>query len=188
MNTELKPLTGGIIFSCIKRNRFKISAMRIVKAAYCILISGYILVASGCVGGRAVFTAPSVEKPVSYTDAVPASNGKFLSVSDRELVVVGSFETTVFKASTFLSYAPLWSRRKDLSEYLNAQLEEYGGDAIVHLKFETRPSYVGYITSLFGIGIILPGWNVTRLTGDVVKVNWKEVPKPGAAPPRSDAQ
>ncbi len=129
----------------------------------------FLVTLSGCAQVRGKIAADSVKAPVSLTCAVYDTSGKILTL-DRDLEVVGKFDTTTRFVSAFYGLAlPTWTW--DASDFLNQQLERYSGEAIVELRAETEEANGGETLLAFfsQAAPVVPIWIKVRLTGTVVR-------------------
>ena len=133
------------------------------------------MVLPGCSGASVRLTADHCRAPVSYSDAVPATDGKFYGVANGRLKVVHSFTVRIHRVSTFFGLIPLGRRTCDLSKFLNRQLERHDGDAIVHLRVEVQSGGLTGFASIPPLGAVLPGHVMCVVKGDVAVVTDRTV-------------
>jgi hypothetical protein len=88
-----------------------------------------------CAGGRHRLYFDSVDVPVSLSDSVPDQLGRPAPRSRQSFK--GRFEEEYVGWSTGWTFAAL--NRIDLSEDINARVEELGGNAVVRLRCQVDP-------------------------------------------------
>jgi hypothetical protein len=125
----------------------------------------------GCTGGKIVIKADKVNCPVSLTNGVYDQDFKLLS--QNNYTIVHSFQFTKHRWSICNAWIPL-SGNPNISEQLNKLVAQYGGDAIVNLKFATTENYFQVCSNVLIIsGFIIPGTVDVRISGDIVKLDKK---------------
>jgi hypothetical protein len=130
--------------------------------------------ATGCVaGGRVNIVAPEAKVPISLSRGVRDASGQLVPQEQKQ--VVGQFTYKTRGWSIGWSLVPLTPRR-NISEAVNAQVAQAGGDAIINLTTISQGCRLNY----FWPFIILPVWpgcTKIELVGDIIKVA-----PPAAAP------
>jgi hypothetical protein len=133
-----------------------------------------LLALSGCAGGAVNVVAPNSKVPVSMSRGVRDQDGDLVTPERKQRV--GVYQTKFTGYSLFYSLLPL-TPKKDISESINAQVAQAGGDAVVNLRVIGRGCGLNYVV-IFNILPIWPGCTRVQVEGDIIKV----LPKTEAAP------
>jgi len=129
-----------------------------------ILLCG--LVTSGCYGASTDVVAPTAKVPVSLSRAVHDANGSIVELGEREVVGTFSYDTTVWS----LAYgAADLHGTTDISEAINAQVGEQGGDAVTNLEITGKACGWGMVLG-FNLLPLWPGCEYIEVRGDIIRV------------------
>jgi hypothetical protein len=129
----------------------------------------------GCAGARSYVVAREASVPISMSDGLRGEDGKLLDKAQKH--VVGEFSYD-YRAWGMLWTAISFTGNKDISEEVDRQVKEAGGDAINNLEVRS-----GLCTwSIFTIVGVLPSCANVEIRGDIVKVS-RASPAPAAQNP-----
>lgn len=130
---------------------------------------------TGC-GVSSWVTAPEAKVPISMSNGLRDQQGELVPAASKQ--VVGEFKMD-YKACSMLWRIISFTGDKDISEEVNRQVTEAGGNAITNLSVESS----GTVWTLMTLIGIFPDCGNVRVGGKIVKVK-TEVP---AAPPAAAA-
>jgi hypothetical protein len=123
----------------------------------------------GCAGARSYVVAREALVPISMSDGLRGEDGKLLA--DGQKHVVGEFSYD-YRAWGMLWTAISFTGNKDISDAVNEQVKDAGGDAINNL--EVRSGNCGW--TLFTAVGLLPSCSNVEIRGDIVKVSSLSAP------------
>ena len=129
--------------------------------------------ATGCSGARSYVVARTASVPISMSDGLRGEDGKLLTPGQKH--VVGQFSYD-YRAWGMLWTAISFTGNKDISEEVDSQVKDAGGDAVNNL--EVNAGLCGW--SIFTIVGLLPDCSNVEIRGDIVKVTRLNPP---TAPP-----
>ena len=121
---------------------------------------------TGCAGGHCYVTARSVPQPVSCTPYVFDASGNIRQVQPREIV-----KHVVLKKNSWSMLwktVPLNGRKWDISNDLNARLQQTSGNAIVNVTVTARGCNFlqWYMAALIPI---IPSYVNVTVQGDIAR-------------------
>ena len=123
----------------------------------------------GCAGARSYVVAREALVPISMSDGLRGEDGKLLEKGQKHVVGEFSFD---YRAWGMLWTAISFTGNKDISDEVNAQVKDAGGDAINNL--EVRSGNCGW--TLFTVVGLLPSCSDVEIRGDIVKVSGLSTP------------
>lgn len=128
------------------------------------------LMAGGCAGGHSTLKFDETRYPVSLSPTVLGSDGQVLLPDGREVVGKLDLETKV--------YGMLWAAvpltpNKDISEKVNAAIEEAGGDAVVNLRVTSRQCGLNHAWVISTVPL-WPGCSRVFVQGDIIRERERE--------------
>lgn len=134
---------------------------------------------TGCAGGRCLVTARTIQPPVSFTSCVLDSDGEVRCAQQNE--VVRHFVLTKQNWSMFYTLLPLGQKEWDISQELNAKIQESAGNAAVNVTVQARGQpLLWYFGALVPI---IPAYVDVKVEGDIARFSdLKAVPPPPATP------
>ena len=135
--------------------------MRALAAVLCAALGAS---AVGCAGARSYVVAREASVPISMSDGLRGEDGKLLRSEQKH--VVGEFSYD-YRAWGMLWTAISFTGNKDISEEVDRQVKDAGGDAVNNL--EVRSGNCGW--TLFTIVGLLPSCSNVEIRGDIVKVS-----------------
>lgn len=132
--------------------------------------------ATGCAGARSHVIAPESQYPISMSDGVRDADGSLLL--DKQKRVVGGFQ------GDYMAWGWLWSLVSftgdhDISDEINEQVKQAGGDAIVNLAVRSEPC----LWNVFTLIGVVPDCAYVRVRGHIIKKVAVVAPPPPTAPP-----
>jgi hypothetical protein len=130
---------------------------------------GFALSCAGC-GVSSWVTAPEAKVPISMSNGLRDQNGVLVAASNKQ--EVGDFKMD-YKACSMLWRIVSFTGDKDISDEVNRQVSEAGGNAITHLSVESSGT-VWTIMTLIGI---FPDCGNVRIGGKIVKVTTPTAPR-----------
>lgn len=132
---------------------------------YLVAISTTVML-TGCItGGRTEVRFDNTAYPVSLSPAVYGSDGAVLA--DTERTVVGELNVNL-RAWSMVWGAVSLKRIRDVSEKINAQIQEANGQAVVNMKILARQCGGNYVVPLTMLPLY-PGCTKIKITGDIVR-------------------
>lgn len=105
----------------------------------------------GCAGGRGDVRFDSLEYPTSMSGYVYGPDGRALS--PKSLDVVAEFEHQVRFWGMLFSWVPL-NGNVDLSEEINRDVEQAGGEGVINLSVTSEGCPTNYVPALS----LIPMW------------------------------
>jgi len=131
---------------------------------------------TGCAGANYQFAADRARYPISFSPALPDGTGRILYLG-HELEPKGSFEFT--RTQIGFLYGAISSGPIDVSDQINAEVAQKGGEGVVALALRNQNCATNY---LFPLQILpfFPGCQIVTVTGTVIAVKGQQTP--AAAP------
>jgi len=123
-----------------------------------------LLLAAGCVGGKAHLRADHLSHPVSLSRSYVGSEGSVIGPDRQE--VVAPFTFVVRRWSLFWTLLPLSSRVVDLSDLLEERIRAAGGEAVVDLTLKVFEDPLSVLTLFVPV---VPSRVSVHVAGDVVR-------------------
>lgn len=120
----------------------------------------------GCSGARSHIKAQGAVYPVSFSPAIRNSDGSILMEDD--LTEVGDFDFTYTTRRMFWKIIPLSRNQFDLSDEINRQIREKGGEGIVNLNVTHSQNWWTAFASIITLGLA-PTSSDVELKGKIVK-------------------
>jgi len=132
--------------------------------------AGLLLAATttGCLGARTDVVAKDASVPVSLSRAVRGPSGSVVPLAKRH--VVGHFHEERTAWGMLYSAIP-FNPTTDISQAIDTQVTQSGGDAITRLEVTARSCTLSYFAFPFGILPFWPGCTNLEIDGDIVKVD-----------------
>jgi hypothetical protein len=145
------------------------------KSAVLALALGSALLSTGC-GVSSWVVAPDAKVPISMSNGLRDQQGELVPAADKQQV--GEFKMD-YKACSMLWRIISFTGDKDISEEVNRQVTEAGGNAITNLSVESS----GTVWTLMTLIGIFPDCGSVRVGGKIVKVKTEApaTPAPAAA-------
>jgi hypothetical protein len=126
-----------------------------------------ILLLTGGAGGRCLVTARKIEPPVSFTACVLDSEGQVRTATPNE--VVDHFVLTKQSWSMFYKLIPLGRVEWDVSQDLNAKIQQASGNAAVNVTVRAKGG--NPLLWYFGALVpIIPAFVDVTVEGDIVRL------------------
>lgn len=148
--------------------------MRKNKAPRCwVVLATFVALSLGCAGSRQRVEFATVNVPVSLSQSLLDQDGTI--VRPGTLETVGRFEGEFTGWSIFWTLVRL--NRIDVSEALNARVEELDGDGVIRLRCRLEPGGVGLWNYPVWINMlpVWPGAVKVTVDADVVRVRREAV-------------
>jgi len=120
---------------------------------------------TGCAGGHARLSFDQAAYPVSLSPTVPDSDGQILAPERFEVVGQLSIEAKAW--AILYSAVPLQGKR-DVSQEINTQVAERGGEGVVNLRIVSKQCKINHAWVINALPI-WPGCSDVTLTGDIVR-------------------
>lgn len=121
---------------------------------------------SGCAGSKSKIRADSSNFPVSFSPAIRNYDGNILM--EDEWKKVGSFNFKYKTMHMFWKIIPLSKTNYDISNEINKQVVDSGGEGVVNLNITNSQNWWTAFNSILSLGL-LPTYNNIEITGDIVK-------------------
>jgi hypothetical protein len=125
----------------------------------------------GCGGGKFLITAQDVDKPVSASRAILDPEGNILTCPEH-LEAIHHFNFSKSLNTMFWTNLAFNPKVQDISEPLNAELNQHNGDAVCNLMIRVSDRYC--FQNIFGIIPIVPTGAQANIEGDVVILKVEE--------------
>jgi hypothetical protein len=120
-----------------------------------------VLFATGCVGARSYVAAPDAKYPVSMSSAIRGPDGRVMRENETEKLATFKMDYTA--CSMLWTIIP-FTGTKDISNQVNRQIANKGGEAITNLSVESSAGAWNIMT-LLGV---LPDCGHVKVRGDIV--------------------
>ena len=126
----------------------------------------FFLVSCGLSGSRTTLVMRKAKYPVSMSRAVRDENGALVRL--KKIKRVGIFETE-FSAWSILYGSIPFSAKTDISEQINRQVENVGGDAVTNVLVTVNNCKINEVP-FFSLLPIWPGCLDAKVQGTIIKV------------------
>ncbi len=127
------------------------------------------MAATGCGGARSAIKADTSSYPISLSDGLRNADGSL--VSDDQVRSVGTFKASFTDWSALWMFVP-FRQTHDISDEVNAQVAQAGGNAINDLAITTSHCAWNNFTVLG----LLPDCAHVDLEGNILKVSPRKKP------------
>lgn len=121
---------------------------------------------AGCAGSRSSIVAWEASYPVSLSPMVRDPRGVVLGGDALEQV--GEFSFEYRSTHMFFTLIPLARTHHDLSQAIDEQVQQAGGEAVVDLSVTAHHNDWTYFCVLLGFGI-LPAYSDVTVSGRIVR-------------------
>ena len=145
------------------------------------LLLAFSLVAAGCAGARGNVRFDSLEYPASMSGYLYGPDDRTLS--PLSLQVVSEFEHGGRMWGVLYSWVPL-TRSLDVSDAINREIEQAGGEGVINLSVTTDGCAINYIPAL-SLLPIWPGCADVTVAGEIVRRKSSRPTRYPASPSRS---
>jgi hypothetical protein len=119
----------------------------------------------GCAGARSTIVLPDSKVPVSLSNGMLGPNREILT--NDEMQVVGKFHEERTAWGTLYSLVP-FTPSLDISDSINSQVAQAGGEGIVRMRVSSKPCALDYFV-VFSIIPFWPGCASIEVDGDIIK-------------------
>ena len=130
-----------------------------------LLLSLLGILAAGCAGGRGTLRVESDKYPVSMTEFLFAADGSVVRAKQSQ--VVGKLQDGWGQWTLLWTLIPLNRRDQDLSQLVNAAVEQAGGNAVVNFRMTCGEDPIWMISSLIPV---IPTLARIHIDGDIVRL------------------
>lgn len=141
-----------------------------IRISFFVFLAIFAWVCTSCmVGGRGTATFDQVRYPISGTTTLLKKDGTTLNAASAGKPL-GHVQAHKFYWAMLYGSVSL-TGKYDLSQDMNAAVEEVGGNAVINAKLTNTQCPTNYVLVVLGILPFIPGCVSVTLEGDAVKLD-----------------